>query len=131
MPVSLSLSVILALKKVTPEIEKREFLENYVVARLGSLFEKLGVDDSNASGFEILDYDAEYLNEYCGVDVKDLIEDYTFVEGDVLYYDSSIWDGRPAPEEEELSENSFYQFFYNNLFTNLFSTSELLKNIFT
>ena len=113
MPVELSLSVILALKKVTPEIENREFLENYVVARLGSLFEKLGVNDSKASSDEILDYDAEDLNEYCGIDVKDLIDDYTFVEGDVLYYDSGGWDGQPPPTEEELLEDSFYRFFYH------------------
>ncbi len=107
----MSSSVILALKKVTPEIENREFLENYIISRLEYLFDDLGIDESNARLFSIPEQDAKYWNDHYGIDVKDLIEDYTIVKGDVLFYDSSSWE-KPAPEEEELLEDSFYRFFH-------------------
>ena len=111
MPVEISSYVILALKKVTPAIESRELLDNWVVARVGSLLSKLGLSD-NESMFSVLDHDTEYWNRNYGKDVGDLVEDYYFVEGDVRFYDSSTWEG-PEPSNDELLEDSFYKFFHD------------------
>ncbi|HEC40146.1 MAG TPA: hypothetical protein ENI29_18050 [bacterium] len=113
MPVEITSYVVLALKKVNPEIENRELLENWVIARIESLFSKLGIAQINVRMFSIVDHDAKYWNRNYGVDVKDLVEDYTFVKGRVTFYDSGGRE-KPPPEEEDLLEDSFYRFFHNN-----------------
>ncbi len=66
-------------------------MENWVIARIESLFSKLGIAQINARMFSIVDHDAKYWNRNYGVDVKDLVEDYTFVKGRVTFCDSGGW----------------------------------------
>jgi len=114
MPVEISSTVILALKKelIDDVIDDERDLKKSIKEHLSILFEKLGINHDEASMFSLENYDVETWMSFYAVDVKDYIDEYYILVSEIKYYDSGAdWEG-PIPNDETLSKEPYYRFFH-------------------